>query len=123
MIAVSFEVKLTPGAQHTYLDLAAELRPLLEEVDGFISIERFASLSDPDKVLSLSFFRDEAAVLAWRSLEKHRTAQRAGGLKERSCAPATGKMIVGALAAIRARLQADGDRLAGRHEAAFQARE
>lgn len=78
MIAVIFEVKLTPGAQHTYLDLAAELRPLLEEVDGFISIERFASLTDPDKVLSLSFFRDEAAVLAWRTLEQHRAAQRAG---------------------------------------------
>jgi heme-degrading monooxygenase HmoA len=78
MIAVIFEVQPKEGKQQGYLDLAAGLRPLLEEVDGFISIERFESLTTPGKILSLSFFRDEAAVLAWRSLEQHRRAQRAG---------------------------------------------
>ncbi len=78
MIAVIFEVHPKDGKRETYLDLAAGLRPLLEEVDGFISIERFESLTTPGKILSLSFFRDEAAILAWRSLEKHRRAQQAG---------------------------------------------
>jgi len=78
VIAVIFEV--TPHAQgrQRYLDIAASLRPLLETVDGFISIERFQSLSDPAKLLSLSFFRDEAAVARWRALEAHRAAQAAG---------------------------------------------
>jgi heme-degrading monooxygenase HmoA len=75
MIAVIFEV--WPKAEHTqrYLDMAADLRPLLETIDGFISIERFQSLSEPGKILSLSFFRDEAAVQAWRNTAEHRTAQ------------------------------------------------
>jgi heme-degrading monooxygenase HmoA len=78
MIAVIFEV--TPRAEHfqQYLDLAAELRPLLEQIDGFISIERFSSLSEPGKLLSLSFWRDEAAVAAWRKLEQHRDTQALG---------------------------------------------
>lgn len=78
MIAVIFEV--WPRAEHRqeYLDLAASLRPLLEQVDGFISIERFQSLSQPGKLLSLSFFRDEAAIAQWRRLEAHRAAQSAG---------------------------------------------
>jgi heme-degrading monooxygenase HmoA len=78
MIAVIFEVQ--PRAEHRqeYLDIAAALKPLLLEIDGFISIERFQSLSDPGKILSLSFFRDEAAVLQWRSLEAHRKAQEKG---------------------------------------------
>ena len=58
--------------------LAASLRPQLEQIDGFISVERFASLSTEGKILSLSFFRAEAAVLAWRKLEAHRSAQAAG---------------------------------------------
>ena len=78
MIAVIFEVEPRDGRRDAYLDIAAELRPLLEQVDGFISIERFESLTTPGKVLSLSFFRDEDAVKQWRSLAKHREAQQAG---------------------------------------------
>lgn len=78
MIAVIFEVRPHADGKQRYLDIAAALRPLLDEVDGFISIERFQSLSDPDKLLSLSFFRDEAAIAQWRLLEAHRTAQAAG---------------------------------------------
>ncbi len=78
MIAVIFEVTPAAGQKETYLSIAADLRPLLETIDGFISVERFQSLSDPEKMLSLSFFRDEPAVQKWRSLSKHRTAQSAG---------------------------------------------
>ena len=78
MIAVIFEVWPHAHARQEYLDIAASLRPLLDQVDGFISIERFQSLSNPDKLLSLSFFRDEAAVQQWRQLEQHRAAQSAG---------------------------------------------
>ena len=78
MIAVIFEVWPKPGHKQQYLDLAAELRPLLERIDGFISVERFESLYEPGKMLSLSFFRDEAAVQAWRNLEAHRAAQAKG---------------------------------------------
>jgi heme-degrading monooxygenase HmoA len=78
MIAVIFEVTPAPGRRDAYLAIAAELRPLLETIDGFISVERFQSLSDPDRVLSLSFFRDEAAVKAWRNTVEHRQAQKAG---------------------------------------------
>ena len=78
MIAVIFEV--LPHAPHrqTYLDAAAALRPALEAIDGFISIERFQSLADPAKLLSLSFWRDEAAVAQWRNLESHRRTQALG---------------------------------------------
>ena len=75
MISVIFEVTPAEGAQESYLDIAAELKPLLEEVDGFISVERFQSLSTPGKLLSLSFFRDEAAVQDWRTRARHRAAQ------------------------------------------------
>lgn len=78
MIAVIFEVWVAEGERETYLDIAADLRPLLGEMDGFISIERFQSLSEPGKLLSLSFWRDEDAVRAWRQLEPHRAAQTAG---------------------------------------------
>jgi heme-degrading monooxygenase HmoA len=78
MIAVIFEVRPRPGCRDAYLDIAADLRPLLAEIDGFISIERFQSLADPEKVLSLSFWRDEAAVAQWRKLDAHRTAQAKG---------------------------------------------
>jgi len=78
MIAVILEVTPAVGRAQEYLDLAASLRPLLETIDGFISIERFQSLSEPGKVLSLSFWRDEAAVARWRGLEPHRLAQAAG---------------------------------------------
>ena len=107
MIAVIFEVWPADGRKQTYLDIAAELRPELERIDGFISIERFQSLTDDKKLLSLSFWRDEAAVKAWRNVEHHRQAQKAGragvfrdyrlrvasvlrdyGMKERDEAPA-----------------------------------
>ena len=78
MIAVIFEVWPRAGHRQQYLDLAAELRPHLSAIDGFISIERFESLYEPGKMLSLSFFRDEAAVAAWRNLEAHRGAQAKG---------------------------------------------
>ncbi|MBN8892199.1 MAG: antibiotic biosynthesis monooxygenase [Rhodospirillales bacterium 70-18] len=78
MIAVIFEVTPRPGARDAYLDTAARLRPLLERIDGFISVERFQSLSRPGTILSLSFFRDEAAVAQWRRTEAHRAAQSAG---------------------------------------------
>ena len=78
MIAVIFEVRPKPGCRDAYLDIAADLRPLLAEIDGFISIERFQSLADPEKVLSLSFWRDEAAVEQWRKLDAHRAAQAKG---------------------------------------------
>lgn len=76
MIAVIFEVE--PADRDAYFRIAAELRPLLDEIDGFVSIERFQSLSDDGRVLSLSFWRDEAAVKAWRNVEAHRGAQAAG---------------------------------------------
>ena len=78
MIAVIFEVKPHPQTRQRYLDIAAELRPLLDGVDGFLSIERFESLTEPGKILSLSFWRDEAAVAAWRALPPHRAAQAQG---------------------------------------------
>ncbi len=78
MIAVIFEVEPHAERKQDYLDAAASLREHLKDVDGFISIERFESLSQPGKVLSLSFWRDEAAVRQWRNLEEHRQVQAAG---------------------------------------------
>jgi heme-degrading monooxygenase HmoA len=78
MIAVIFEVRPTAEGRPRYLELAAALKPELERIDGFLSIERFQSLAEPDKLLSLSFWRDEAAVQAWRRLESHRAAQAEG---------------------------------------------
>ena len=78
MIAVIFEAEPREGQQDAYLAIAAELRPELANIDGFISIERFQSLADPGRVLSLSWWRDEAAVAEWRRFERHRAAQRAG---------------------------------------------
>ena len=78
MIAVIFEVVPAPGRMDLYLDTARDLRLLLDDIDGFISIERFRSLTDPARLLSLSFWRDEAAVKAWRNTEEHRAAQSLG---------------------------------------------
>ena len=78
MIAVIFEVWPRPERRQEYLDIAADLRGHLEAIDGFISVERFESLSEPGKLLSLSFWRDEAAVRAWRNLAVHRAAQSRG---------------------------------------------
>jgi heme-degrading monooxygenase HmoA len=78
MIAVIFEVEPADGRRDAYLDIAARLKPELEAIDGFLSVERFESLTNPGKMLSLSFFRDEDAVTAWRNTEDHRHAQAAG---------------------------------------------
>jgi heme-degrading monooxygenase HmoA len=78
MIAVIFEVWPNPEYRQSYFDLAAELRPILESIDGFISVERFESLTEPGKILSLSVFRDEDAVAAWRNTPEHRVTQGKG---------------------------------------------
>jgi heme-degrading monooxygenase HmoA len=78
MLAVIFEFEPAAERKQDYLHFAAELGKELDLIDGFISIERFESLSRPGKLLSLSFWRDEAAINTWRNLEKHRVAQRAG---------------------------------------------
>lgn len=114
MIAVIFEVTPHAGRRQAYLDAAEALRPLLGGVDGFLSIERFESLGEPGKLLSLSFWRDEAAVAEWRALEAHRRAQAMGraaifadyrlrvalvvrdyGLTERADSPADSRAVHG----------------------------
>lgn len=114
MIAVIFEVEPAQGQRAAYLGIAADLRPLLDSIDGFLSIERFQSLADPKRLLSLSFWRDEEAVKAWRVTEEHRQAQMAGrggvfsgyrlriaqivrdyGLTERAEAPADSRQLHG----------------------------
>jgi len=78
MIAVIFEVEPDPARRQEYLDTAHALRDALQAIDGFISIERFESLTHPGRLLSLSFWRDEEAVARWRTLDAHRDAQAAG---------------------------------------------
>jgi len=78
MIAIIFEVYPRDGQKENYLEIAAGLRSHLEKVDGFISVERFQSLTDPKKMLSLSFFESEEAVANWRNLEVHRSGQEKG---------------------------------------------
>ncbi|MDA8109906.1 MAG: antibiotic biosynthesis monooxygenase [Betaproteobacteria bacterium] len=78
MIAVIFEFTPAEGRMQEYLDLAAALKPELERIDGFISIERFSSLTTPGKYVSISFWRDEEAVRKWRNLPQHREAQARG---------------------------------------------
>ncbi len=78
MIAVIFEAEPHAAHRDDYFRIAAELRSLLDEIDGFISIERFQSLSDENRILSLSFWHDEAAIAAWRTREAHRAAQDEG---------------------------------------------
>jgi heme-degrading monooxygenase HmoA len=114
MIAVIFEVWPHPDHRAGYLDWAAQLKSELVQMDGFISIERFQSLTDPDKLLSLQFWRDEACLAAWRNLQSHRAAQSAGrstmfrdyhlriaevrrdyGLAEREQAPADSRRVHG----------------------------
>ena len=114
MIAVIFEVFPNEGRRQEYLDIAAGLRPHLDEIDGFISIERFESIYTPGKILSLSFWRDEAALAEWRQLETHRNAQTLGraeifadyrlrisgvirdyGMEERDQAPADSRVVHG----------------------------
>jgi len=78
VIAVIFEVEPDPARQHEYLATAQALRASLEAIDGFVSVERFESLTQPGRLLSLSFWRDEAAVQRWRTLDAHQAAQAAG---------------------------------------------
>lgn len=79
MIAVIFEALPDGDANKAeYLAIAADLKPILEHIDGFISIERFKSLADPEKLLSLSFWRDEESIKQWRNIEMHRLAQKKG---------------------------------------------
>jgi heme-degrading monooxygenase HmoA len=78
VIAVIFEVTPADGMTEAYLDQAASLKPLFEDMEGFISVERFQSLTTSGKLLSLSFWEDEEALARWRNLEKHRTAQSKG---------------------------------------------
>jgi heme-degrading monooxygenase HmoA len=78
MIAVIFEVRPAEGRKDDYFKIAAHMRPMADELEGFVSVERFQSLSDPSKILSLSFFDDEDAIERWRNLSAHRSAQAKG---------------------------------------------
>jgi heme-degrading monooxygenase HmoA len=78
MIAVIFEVIPNKGKKEEYLNIALNLKPKLDLIEGFISIERFQSFNNPDKVLSLSFWKDEESIHQWRNLEMHRNAQAKG---------------------------------------------
>ncbi len=78
MIAIIFELEPAEGQREAYLEMAAELRPLLEGVEGFLSVERFQSLTHPGKLLSVSFWEDEAAVARWRQMDAHRRMQAKG---------------------------------------------
>jgi heme-degrading monooxygenase HmoA len=78
MIAVIFEVEPKSPHTATYFDIAAELRPMVEQIDGFLSIERYESVTQPGRFLSLSFWRDEAAIKKWREYPAHRQAQDVG---------------------------------------------
>jgi heme-degrading monooxygenase HmoA len=78
MFVVVFEVQPKPGREQDYLELAASLKPALEEIDGFISVERFRSVAAPGKLVSISFWRDEASVRRWREHNRHHLAQLSG---------------------------------------------
>ena len=112
MIAVIFEVWPAAGRKDDYLAIAASLRTDLQAIDGFISVERFQSITDPGKLLSLSFWRDEDAVKRWRNQERHRASQAKGrsgvfadyrlrvasvardyGMNDRAAAPGDSKSI------------------------------
>lgn len=81
MIAVIFEVIPTKEGKQEYLEIASSLREHLVKIPGFISIERFQSLTEPEKLLSLSFWEDEDSIAEWRNLEQHRNAQSKGRTK------------------------------------------
>jgi heme-degrading monooxygenase HmoA len=114
MLAVIFEVWPAPGRTEEYFQLAAALKSDLEKIDGFISIERFRSIADPEKFVSISFWRDEESIRRWRSVEGHRSAQARGrgsvfsdyrlrvasvirdyGMNERGEAPADSRKVHG----------------------------
>jgi heme-degrading monooxygenase HmoA len=75
VVIVVFQVEMNEGRQGEYFDAAAALRPELQKIDGFLSVERFESLSTSGRFLSLSFWRDAAAVAAWRCHAEHQAAQ------------------------------------------------
>lgn len=112
MIAVLFEAFPAAGKWDEYLDIAASLRLELSKINGFISIERFQSITNPEKILSLSFWKDEESIRQWRNVELHRMAQQEGrktifdnyrlrvaevlrdyGMNERGQAPTDSKII------------------------------
>ena len=112
MIAVIFELWPAAGRASEYFELAGQLKTDLEKIDGFISVERFESVTQKGKFVSLSFWRDEEAVRAWRRVEAHRGAQARGrggifadyrlrvasvvrdyGLRERDEAPADSREV------------------------------
>jgi len=112
MIAVIFEVWPAQGRADEYFSIAAELKADVEKIDGFISIERFESRTEPGKFLSLSYWRDEEAIRRWRNLESHRVAQAKGrggifrdyrlrvasvmrdyGMRERAAAPSDSRKV------------------------------
>ena len=114
MIAVIFEVTPVPEKREAYLEGAKRMRPLAEAIDGFISVERFESLTTPGKILSLSVWRDEEALASWRKLPEHRAMQKLGresyfadyrlrvaevdrdyGMKERDEAPPDSRAVNG----------------------------
>lgn len=78
MVVVVFEVMMKEGREQEYFDIAARLKAELEQIDGFVSVERFESLVTPGKYVSISFWRDESAVRAWREHAEHRNAQEHG---------------------------------------------
>ena len=78
MIAVIFEFTPAPGKFPDYMALVATLKPELEKAEGFVSLERFESITTPGKFVSLQFWKDEESVRKWRNLQKHREAQRKG---------------------------------------------
>jgi len=78
MIAVIFEVVPHGDKKDAYLEMAAKMKAEVQNIDGFISVERFQSLMNPEKLLSLSYWRDEAALEEWRALQAHRKAQTMG---------------------------------------------
>ena len=97
MIAVIFEVSPAEGKLNDYLDMAARLKPELDKIEGFISIERFQSVTDPAKILSLSFWKDEASITQWRNVNDYRlrvaSVIRDYGMKERAEAPNDSKVV------------------------------
>jgi len=78
MIAVISEVWPHADRRGDYFALSDELRPLLQQLDGFLSVERFESTADPGKSVSLSFWRDEQSLKAWRDLKQHRLVMAKG---------------------------------------------
>lgn len=81
MIAVLFEAFVTNGKWEDYLELASKLKTELNQIEGFIAVERFQSLTNPEKILSLSLWKDEAGIIEWRLNENHQEAQLVGRTK------------------------------------------